>query len=51
MAGGPKVSQPEDEEQWKKVAIEKVWPEMANFVGSKDAINEYLKTCGKQSWN
>ena len=34
-----------------KVAIEKVWPEMAEFVGGKDAINEYLKACGKQPWN
>ena len=33
VAGGLKVSQLEDEEQWKKVAIEKVWPEMADFVG------------------
>ena len=48
VAGGLKVSQLEDEEQWKKVAIEKVWPEMADFVGGKDAINEYLKACGKQ---
>ena len=51
VAGGLKVSQLEDEEQWKKVAIEKVWPEMADFVGGKDAINEYLKACGKQPWN
>ena len=51
VAGGLKVSQLEDEDQWKKVAIEKVWPEMADFVGGKDAINEYLKACGKQPWN
>ena len=51
VAGGLKVSQLEDEDQWKKVAIEKVWPEMADFVGDKDAINEYLKACGKQPWN
>ena len=50
VAGGLKVSQLEDEEQWKKVAIEKVWPEMADFVGGKDAINEYLKACGKDAW-
>ena len=51
VAGGLKVSQLEDEDLWKKVAIEKVWPEMADFVGGKDAINEYLKACGKQPWN
>ena len=43
------VSQLEDEDLWKKAAIEKVWPEMADFVG-KDAINEYLKACGKDAW-
>ena len=50
IAGGLQVSQLEDEDQWKKAAIEKVWPEMADFVGGKDAINEYLKACGKDAW-
>ena len=31
--------------------MEKVWPEMAEFVGGKEAINEYLKACGKEPWN
>lgn len=50
IAGGLQVSQLEDEEQWKKAALDKVWPEMADFVGGKDAINEYLKACGKEPW-
>ena len=50
VAGGLKVSQLENEEQWKTVALEKVWTEMADFVGGKPAINEYLKACGKQPW-
>ena len=50
IAGGLVVSQLEDEDLWKKAAIEKVWPEMADFVGGKDAINEYLKACGKDAW-
>lgn len=50
IAGGLQVSQLEDEDQWKKAAMEKVWPEMADFVGGKDAINEYLKACGKAPW-
>ena len=49
IAGGLVVSQLEDEDLW-KAAIEKVWPEMADFVGGKDAINEYLKACGKDAW-
>ena len=47
---GVVISQLEDEDQWKKAAMEKVWPEMADFVGGKAAINEYLKACGKPEW-
>ena len=50
IAAGLKVDVLEDEDQWKKAAMEKVWPEMANFVGGKAAINEYLKACGKPEW-
>ena len=48
---GIQISRLEDEDQWKKAAMEKVWPEMADFVGGKDAINEFLKAAGKQPWN
>lgn len=47
---GVVVSQLEDEDAWKKAAVEKVWPEMADFVGGKDAINEFLKSFGKPEW-
>ena len=50
IAAGLKVDVLEDEDQWKKAAMEKVWPEMADFVGGKAAINEYLKACGKPEW-
>ena len=50
IASGVKVSQLEDEAEWKKIAFEKVWPQMADFVGGKAVINEYLKSCGKQPW-
>ena len=40
---GLQVSQLEDEDVWKKAAMEKVWPEMADFVGGKETINAYLK--------
>ena len=33
-----------------KAAMEKVWPEMADFVGGKETINAYLKACGKPLW-
>lgn len=47
---GIQVSQLEDEEAWKKLAVDNVWPEMADFVGGKDAINAFLKACGKEEW-
>ena len=50
IALGLKVDMLEDEDAWKKAAMEKVWPEMADFVGGKAAINEYLKACGKPEW-
>ncbi|MDE7370610.1 MAG: TRAP transporter substrate-binding protein [Desulfovibrio sp.] len=50
IAGGLVVDMLEDEEAWKKAAYDKVWPEMADFVGGKDAINDYLKAMGKEPW-
>ena len=47
---GLQVSQLEDEDVWKKAAMEKVWTEMADFVGGKETINAYLKACGKPLW-
>ncbi len=50
IAAGLVVDQLEDEDEWKKAALEKVWPEMADQVGGKDTINNYLKAMGKQPW-
>lgn len=47
IAQGVVVSQLKDEEVWKKAAFEKVWTEMMDFVGGRDAVNMYLKACGK----
>lgn len=51
VSKGLTVNQLEDEEEWKKAAMEKVWPEMAPELGGKEAINAYLKAMGKQPWN
>ena len=48
---GVVVLQLEDEDKWIKIAKEKVWPKVADFVGGKDFINEYLKACKKPVWN
>lgn len=50
IAAGLVVDQLQDEAAWKKAAMDKVWPEMADFVGGKNAINAYLKACGKPAW-
>lgn len=48
---GIQIDQLEDEAEWKKAAMSQVWPEMAQFVGGKDAINAFLKAAGKAPWN
>lgn len=50
IRGGLVVSQLTDEAEWKKAAVSQVWPEMADFVGGKDAINAYLTSFGKPAW-
>lgn len=51
IKAGVQISQLTDEAEWKKAAMEKVWPKMADFVGGKAAINEFLKAAGKQAWS
>lgn len=50
IKSGVQVTQLSDEAEWKKAAVSKVWPEMADFVGGEAAINEYLKAMGKAEW-
>ncbi|MDR2820619.1 MAG: TRAP transporter substrate-binding protein [Desulfovibrio sp.] len=51
IKAGVQIDQLEDEAEWKKAAMKIVWPEMSEFVGGKDAINEFLKAAGKAPWN
>lgn len=51
IAQGVVVSQLKDEDVWKKAAFDKVWTEMMDFVGGRDAVNAYLKACGKPEIN
>ena len=50
IESGVLVSQLEAEEDWKRAAVSKVWPEMEAFVGGKDAINAFLSAIGKRPW-
>ncbi len=46
---GVQIIDVEDEEKWKKAAIDKVWPNMINFLGGKEIVNTYLEAIGIQS--
>ena len=39
-----------DEDKWKEVALQKVWPAVADGMGGKEAINAFLKACGQPLW-
>lgn len=45
--GGVEVSVLEDEAEWKKIAIEKVWPAQYDFVGGKENVDMVLEALGK----
>ncbi len=50
IAKGVQIDVLEDENAWRKKAFEIVWPQMADFVGGKQIINQYLQTMGKEAW-
>lgn len=45
---GVEVSVLEDEAEWKKLAMEKVWPEYYEFIGGKENIDMVLEALGKK---
>ncbi len=47
QAAGVEVCELEDEEEWKRIAMEKVWPEYYDFVGGKEVIDTMRKHLGK----
>lgn len=50
LAGGVKITTVGDESAWRNVALREVWPETAESVGGKEAINAYLRACGLPLW-
>lgn len=48
IKAGVEVSVLEDEAVWKKLAIEKVWPEYYDFIGGKENVDLVLKALGKK---
>jgi len=47
QAEGVEVCELEDEEKWKEIAMEKVWPEYYDFVGGKEVIDTMREHLGK----
>lgn len=47
---GLQVFSLDDEKEWQRVAMEKVWPKIAADIGGIEAINRYLVACGKNPW-
>ena len=51
LKSGVVITALEDEDVWKTTARSQVWPKMAEFVGGKDAINDFLTSFGKPAWD
>ena len=49
-AEGVKITTVEDESAWRDLALKEVWPETAESVGGREAINAYLAACGLPLW-
>lgn len=50
IESGVQISQLEDEPDWKRAAVSRVWPEMEAFVGGREAINAFLAAIDKAPW-
>ena len=48
IKAGVEVSVLEDEAVWKKLAIDKVWPEYYDFIGGKENVDLVLEALGKK---
>lgn len=48
IASGIQIDNLEDEAEWKRLAVETVWPKMTNFVGGQNVLDRYLGYIGKK---
>ncbi len=48
IASGIQIDTLEDEAEWKRLAIENVWPKMTDFVGGQEVLDRYLGYIGKK---
>lgn len=47
IASGIQIDTLEDEAEWKRLAVENVWPKMMDFVGGKPLVDKFLSYIGK----
>ncbi len=50
LKNGVQIDTLEDEDVWRQISYDVVWPSMEEFVGGKKTINSYLETLGKKPW-
>ncbi|WP_027361643.1 TRAP transporter substrate-binding protein [Halodesulfovibrio aestuarii] len=48
IASGIQIDTLEDEAEWKKLAVNNVWPKMTDFVGGQKVLDRYLGYIGKK---
>jgi tripartite ATP-independent transporter DctP family solute receptor len=48
IASGTVITELEDEEEWKRLAVEQVWPKMIDFVGGQERVDAFLEAIGKK---
>ncbi|SIN96258.1 TRAP transporter substrate-binding protein [Halodesulfovibrio marinisediminis] len=48
IASGIQIDNLEDEKEWKRLAIENVWPKVTNFIGGQKVLDRYLGYIGKK---
>lgn len=49
-AEGIKITTLDDESTWRDIALREVWPETAESMGGREAINAYLEASGLPLW-
>lgn len=47
---GVKIATLADENAWRQLAMQKVWPAVVDDMGGADSVNAYLKVCGLPLW-
>ena len=50
LEDGVSIATLEDGEEWRTIALTRVWPRLADSMGGRRFINAFLQACGKRPW-